>query len=343
MEIANNNSPNCSAPISPDRHVSHRSMSSSSNSKRILHKWTVSQDHVLVSCMVDLHRDGKYNADIGFRPGYLNELEKRVTQRLPNSKLKAKPHIESRVKTLRKDWSIVYDMLHASNTYTNNKGFCWDTSRKVVFADNSVWDAYSVTHKEFLAFRTRSLWYFEDFCPIYTKDCTKGNTPAEKTNEEGVNSEDNVDEEHESHATQERLCIDDVIIVHDDVGISVSETRENDPPRRECTSAKKKKAKINSNSTTNNSGSHINTAIVIGNEFKEAGTGLKNEMMRTELMINELVQKLDAVLGEIDGLADDERDIALSKLPDYPRQLLVFFSLPVHRRLNWVRRFILDH
>ncbi|KHG15801.1 50S ribosomal L3 [Gossypium arboreum] len=61
--------------------------------------------------MVDLHNAGTFNADTGFKAGYLNELEKMVEKVLPNAMLKAKPNLESRIRTLKRDWSIIYDML----------------------------------------------------------------------------------------------------------------------------------------------------------------------------------------------------------------------------------------
>ncbi|MFQ6656651.1 hypothetical protein Gotur_026664 [Gossypium turneri] len=36
--------------------------------------------------------------------------------------LKARPNIESRIRVLKRDWSIVYDMLNGPN----NSGFGWD-------------------------------------------------------------------------------------------------------------------------------------------------------------------------------------------------------------------------
>ncbi|MBA0783705.1 hypothetical protein Gotri_001375 [Gossypium trilobum] len=34
---------------------------------------------------------------------------------LPHSMLKAKPNLESRIKTLKRDWAIVYDMLNGKD------------------------------------------------------------------------------------------------------------------------------------------------------------------------------------------------------------------------------------
>ncbi|GAB4829838.1 hypothetical protein Ancab_019486 [Ancistrocladus abbreviatus] len=65
--------------------------------------WELHEDNVLVSCMVDLYNMGSYNADTGFKAGYLNKLERMMGEKLPNSGLKAQPHIISRIKTLKKE------------------------------------------------------------------------------------------------------------------------------------------------------------------------------------------------------------------------------------------------
>ncbi|MFQ6668585.1 hypothetical protein Gotur_034164 [Gossypium turneri] len=83
------------------------------------------EDSALVACMVDLHNVGTFNADTGFKAGYLNELEKMLEKVLPNAMLKAKPNLESRIRILKSDWSIVYDMLSGKN----NSGFGWDEHR----------------------------------------------------------------------------------------------------------------------------------------------------------------------------------------------------------------------
>ncbi|KAL0300741.1 UNVERIFIED_CONTAM: hypothetical protein Sradi_6350900 [Sesamum radiatum] len=81
---------------------------------------------------------GAYKAENGFKPGYLNYVEEKMQVSLPNSGLKAKPHIESRIKTLRRDFNIVYDMLNGSNT----SGFGFDPIKKCVTAEKAVWEAY---------------------------------------------------------------------------------------------------------------------------------------------------------------------------------------------------------
>ncbi|KAK5842915.1 hypothetical protein PVK06_005334 [Gossypium arboreum] len=49
---------------------------SSQNSRGTKRKWVPEEDAALVACMVDLHNAETFNADTGFKAGYLNELEK---------------------------------------------------------------------------------------------------------------------------------------------------------------------------------------------------------------------------------------------------------------------------
>ncbi|MBA0779999.1 hypothetical protein Gotri_004150 [Gossypium trilobum] len=52
--------------------------------------------------MVDLHNVGTFNADTGFKAGYLNEMERMLEKVLPYAMLKAKPNLESRIRTLKR-------------------------------------------------------------------------------------------------------------------------------------------------------------------------------------------------------------------------------------------------
>ncbi|PPD96280.1 hypothetical protein GOBAR_DD06684 [Gossypium barbadense] len=111
---------------------------SSQTSRGTKRKWVPEEDVALVSHMVDLHNVETFNADTGFKAGYLNELEKMLEKALPNAMLKARPNIESRIKVLKRDWSIVYDMLNGQN----NSGFGWDKHRQLVVAEDAVWNSY---------------------------------------------------------------------------------------------------------------------------------------------------------------------------------------------------------
>ena len=74
---------------------------------------------ILVSCMVDMHNIENYNVDTSFKTSYLLELERMMARKLQNSNIKDKPHIESRIKTLKKNWSTIFDMVQRCG----NSGF----------------------------------------------------------------------------------------------------------------------------------------------------------------------------------------------------------------------------
>ncbi|MBA0730013.1 hypothetical protein Golax_023281, partial [Gossypium laxum] len=88
--------------------------------------------------MVDMHNVRTFNADMRFKAGYLNELEKMLEKVLPHAMLKAKPNLESKIRTLKRDWVIVYDMLSGKN----NSDFGWDEYRQVVVVEDAVWNSY---------------------------------------------------------------------------------------------------------------------------------------------------------------------------------------------------------
>ncbi|PPD89299.1 hypothetical protein GOBAR_DD13774 [Gossypium barbadense] len=103
----------------------------SQNSRGTKRKWVPEEDVALVSCMVDLHNVGTFNADTRFKAGYLNELEKMLEKVLSNAMLKAKPNLESRIRTLKRDC-----------------GFGWDEHRQLVVAEDAVWNSYINGYKE---------------------------------------------------------------------------------------------------------------------------------------------------------------------------------------------------
>ncbi|MBA0742153.1 hypothetical protein Gogos_015244, partial [Gossypium gossypioides] len=52
--------------------------------------------------------------------------------------LKAKPNLESMIRTLKRDWAIVYDMLCGKD----NSDFGWDKHTQMIVAENVVWNSY---------------------------------------------------------------------------------------------------------------------------------------------------------------------------------------------------------
>ncbi|KAK9148044.1 hypothetical protein Scep_006801 [Stephania cephalantha] len=116
------------------REASHED--SADNSKTSQRKWSHAEDVFLVNAMVEMVASGVYKCDNGFKPEYLNHLEETLKITCPNSGIKARPHIESRQKSLKKDWFIVNDMICGIRHGTSEFGF--DSTSNMVTAPDDV-------------------------------------------------------------------------------------------------------------------------------------------------------------------------------------------------------------
>ena len=85
--------------------------------------------------------------------------------------------------------------------------------------------------------------------------------------------------------------------------------------------------------------SFVKVATLLGNKISKVGKEL-SKSIGSEMVIQQKFQELCGTLSEIDGLTEEEMDIALSKIPDEPNHMIVFFSLSSNLRLGWVRRFL---
>ncbi|KAG8485667.1 hypothetical protein CXB51_018850 [Gossypium anomalum] len=260
-------------------------------------KWVPEEDATLVACMVDLHNVGTFNVDTGFKAGYLNELEKMLEKVLPNAMLKAKPNLESRIRTLKREWSIVYDMLSGKN----NNGFGWDEHRQLIVAEDA-------SHKEAAQFRHR------------------------KINAEDVAATNTHEERNDFHGSEADVSLDDM---------DLSATQ----PQPARNQEEKKISDASDFSTSFN-----DAAALLAENIRTVGLVINKSIasevviqQKSEMTIKESALKLYPTLCEVEGLTEDERYRTLSKIPDHPTQMLIFFSLPSDVRLEWVRRFLADH
>ena len=81
--------------------------------------------------------DSKWKGDNGtFRSGYLSPLEKMLEKELPESHIKHDPHIESRVRLLKRQYNAIYEMI------TIGSGFGWNDKEECVIASKDVFDGW---------------------------------------------------------------------------------------------------------------------------------------------------------------------------------------------------------
>ncbi|MBA0758329.1 hypothetical protein Gotri_021337, partial [Gossypium trilobum] len=68
-------------------------------------------------------------------------------------------------------------------------------------------------------------------------------------------------------------------------------------------------------------------AMLLGENIRTVGLELIRSIA-SEKVIQESAQKSYLALCEVEGLTEDVRFRKLSKVPDHPMQMLIFFSLP---------------
>ncbi|OWM84084.1 hypothetical protein CDL15_Pgr009331 [Punica granatum] len=345
-------------------------------------KWNPREDEALVSCMVELYKFCNPNGDCGFKSGYLRELEKMLNKKLPNCGLKGRPHIESRIKTLKKDWSILYEMIYGPH----GNAFKWDSSRKIAAAEVSVWDTYLLSHKEAAAFRFKAFPHFEDLTLIYAKDRAtgrharavkdilqemdlgsargengKGNGPVNEIYEDGDLRDVTLDADaisrHEP-AHEEEDFHDPVPCGNNLCGpkpineFNRGEDPQNVLPNGDCIT----RPLVSTEGESTSSARKRKRTEQEENPVCEAGKSLTSSLLNE---VRELRKEMGRYLGSdsmrqhitefndamelVEGLTVDERLLASYKIVERPAQMFLFLSLKPELRLRWIRIFLANN
>nr|KJB80899.1 hypothetical protein B456_013G120700 [Gossypium raimondii] len=223
------------------------SSQASRGSKR---KWVPEDDAALVSCMVDLHNVGTFNADTGFKAGYLNELEKMLEKALPTAMLKAKPNIESRIRCLKREC-----------------GFGWDEHRQLVVAEDAVWESYVKSHKEASQFRHRTFPYYNQLTAIYARDRVTGKDAQTAAD---VLEEIHAEDERTTDMNEERNTFYDceAEVSLDDMDVSSTDPRGD---RDQGGSSSSNKRKKKSDARDNVYSSFEEAATLLGEKIQAVG------------------------------------------------------------------------
>ncbi|KAK2643931.1 hypothetical protein Ddye_019126 [Dipteronia dyeriana] len=132
--------------------------------------WVKEEEEALLGIMDEIVANGG-RADCGsFKAGTLKNIELRLATILPNCSLRATPHIESKLKTWKKQYGVMYDMI-------NTSGFGWNGVRKCVEVDsNEAWHSYVQHHKQAEGWRDKLFPLYERLANIFGKDRATGKT-----------------------------------------------------------------------------------------------------------------------------------------------------------------------
>ncbi|KAK9093076.1 hypothetical protein Syun_027987 [Stephania yunnanensis] len=276
---------------------------SADNSKTSRRKWSHAEDVALANVMVEMVASGVYKCDNGFKPGYSTKVEETLNTTCPNSEIKARPHIESRLKSLKKDWFIVNDMICGIRHGTS--GFGFDSTSNMVTAPEDVWEDY-----------LKSFPHYENSCIIFGNDRAIG--------EEARAPEDafeDVNDVHDSSSTSEPLTVP---IEEFDATPTSSRTRTTMADGRGNEAKKKRK---------------VSNAVYIGDQMVAAAQIVANEISKVTSAIrveHDLREYFINVMAEVHELTDVERAIYGSKIMGRVELMAAFMTLQPESRLPWL-------
>ncbi|KAF7807685.1 Myb/SANT-like DNA-binding domain protein [Senna tora] len=132
-------------------------------------QWTATEDEKLVECLLDLAADKIWKSDNGFKSGFARQLEKRLHEKLHGCDLRASPHIESRVKVLKKQYRAIADMLGPKAS-----GFGWNDKDKMIIVEKDTIKEWAKSHPDANGLYNKPLPHYKDLDKVYGKDRATG-------------------------------------------------------------------------------------------------------------------------------------------------------------------------
>ncbi|PPR93369.1 hypothetical protein GOBAR_AA27305 [Gossypium barbadense] len=163
-----------------------------------------------------------------------------------------------------------------------------------------------------------------------------------KINAEDVAATNTHEERNDFHGSEADVSLDDM-----DLSVTQSQPESQQARNQGDSAFSKKKKKISDASDF--STSFNDAAALLAENIRTVGLEINESIasevviqQKSEMTIQESALKLYPTLCEVEGLTEDERYRALSKIPDHPTQMLIFFGLPSTVRLEWVKRFLAD-
>ncbi|GFZ18406.1 hypothetical protein Acr_27g0001450 [Actinidia rufa] len=130
--------------------------------------WTRNEEEVLINALKDIVALGMKVENNTFRSGYLQVLEGKIIKALPDTDLRATPHIESKIKKWKKVYNSLFSLLSLS-------GIGWNGTDKMLDVMNEeAWDDYVKKDVDAKSLRNKSWPFYEDWLIIFGKDRATG-------------------------------------------------------------------------------------------------------------------------------------------------------------------------
>ncbi|XP_019054140.1 PREDICTED: uncharacterized protein LOC104602427 [Nelumbo nucifera] len=132
--------------------------------------WSKEEEGKLIEGLMMLVHIRMWRSDNGtFKSGYLNQLERFMETNLPGCGLKANPHIESRVKHMKRQYAAICEMLSPSCS-----GFGWDDVKKCITCKDEVFNGWVKSHPHAKGLRNKPFPFFDGLSIIFGRDRATG-------------------------------------------------------------------------------------------------------------------------------------------------------------------------
>ncbi|XP_062020654.1 uncharacterized protein LOC133737011 [Rosa rugosa] len=278
------------------------------------HNWTPREDVAPVEALTEICVGGYWKVDNGFRSGYLGKLEQIIEQKLPNCGLKANPHIESRLKTLKKQTLAIYDML------SNSSGFSWNHEEKMVVCEKQVFDDWVKVHKDAKGLRMKPFIHYDSLIEAFGRDRANGlgaEGPAEA--DEDLNNENN-------YADIEENGLDEITVPS-----SVTRNSANPPSART-----RKRARDADSQCLGDMASTLRSFVDVTKAHLETMQGV----LMNEHVTSERRGKLVEELMKIEGINDYDVIEAAAAIIGDDSKIDLLFSLPDNLKSQWIHKLL---
>lgn len=312
------------------------------------HKWTRREDEALISALTELCKTGWKRDNNIFRSGYTTVLEKELKSKLPGCNLKASPHIESRLKTLKKHCDAITDMKDAF-------GIEWKSADSTLICyDDDVWEDWIKDHSDAKGLRNKPFPYYDELCLIFGKtrgnhrsveDSSNGNKSLavfETTDPEGYNGkvletetngsdhkEDEIEHDDEDNDNDDED--DDDVSVDDVIRTPLSSVKMNGGNKKKC------QGSGTGNCMSGMELAKIFEALLKRNEEQYLVlAGLVGREVAAEKAVAEKRAGLNGELKRIPNLGLQARLRAASIIVGDHAKLDLFYSLESEERKEWV-------
>jgi hypothetical protein len=125
-------------------------------------KWIPVEDDELIKALVHVSLGPRWRSDGSFKNGYTSVLEARLAEKLPDSRISATPHIDSRLRYFKTKYSALEQML-------NKSGFTWDPTKKMIQCEKQQYETHCKVCSIYnLLLRLQSAAPFTIFCSVYS-------------------------------------------------------------------------------------------------------------------------------------------------------------------------------